>query len=135
MTINDHFDHLPTLEIFSLQNPNPLRGFGEKILLFSTSLENRTLRSKWYMNQADCMHLSGNIACQSWPIIAKFCTFKQLYWLNQVTTTLAVPARILRFFFTLRIFFLYKTQLHCEGLVRKVDMHQNANLYVRKILT
>jgi hypothetical protein len=37
--------------------------------------------------------LSGNVACQSWPIIAKFWTFKQLYWLNQVTTILAVPAK------------------------------------------
>jgi hypothetical protein len=31
----------------------------------------------------------------------KLCTLKQLYWLNQVTTALAVPARIL---------FFYKTQ-------------------------
>ncbi len=31
------------------------------------------------------MHRSGNIACQSLPIVAKFWIFKQLYWLNQVT--------------------------------------------------
>jgi hypothetical protein len=52
------------------------------------------------MNHTDYFHLSGNIACQSWPMIGKFCTFKQLFfhWLNQVTTILAVPARILRIF-------------------------------------
>ncbi len=33
------------------------------------------------------------IACQSWQAIVKFCNFKQLYLLNQVTIILAVPAR------------------------------------------
>jgi hypothetical protein len=37
------------------------------------------------MKQADYMDVSGNMACQSLPIIAKFLTFEQLYWLNQVT--------------------------------------------------
>jgi hypothetical protein len=42
-----------------------------------------SLRStKWYITHANSMHLSENIAFQSWPIIAKLCTFKQLYWLN-----------------------------------------------------
>jgi hypothetical protein len=41
------------------------------------------------------MHQSGNIACQKWPKIAKCCTSEPLYWLNQVTTILAVPTRIL----------------------------------------
>jgi hypothetical protein len=40
--------------------------------------------------------------------------FEPLYWLNQVTKILAIPARILRIF-------LYKTQPGCVGLVRKVD--------------
>jgi hypothetical protein len=31
------------------------------------------LRStNWYMNYVDSMHLSGNIACQSWPILRIF---------------------------------------------------------------
>ncbi len=57
-----------------------------------------TLRStKWYINHANCIHLSEDIACQSQrPIIAKFCTFEQLYWLNQVT-------RILRIFFSTKL--------------------------------
>ncbi len=60
-----------------------------------------TLRStKWYMDHADCMHLSGDIACQSWSIIAKFWPFKPLYWLNQMTKTLVVLARILKFIFS-----------------------------------
>ncbi len=46
------------------------------------------------------MHLSGDIAFQSWPKIAKFCTFESPYWLNHVTTILDVPARILRIFFS-----------------------------------
>jgi hypothetical protein len=59
------------------------------------------LRStKRYINHIDCMHQSGNKACQSWPIIAEFCNFKQQYSLNQVTTNLAVPARILRIYFS-----------------------------------
>ncbi len=58
-----------------------------------------TFRStKWYMNHTDSLHLSGNIACQNWPIIAKFCTFKPMYWLNQVTKILAVLAKIFRIF-------------------------------------
>jgi hypothetical protein len=62
-----------------------------KLLLRSTN---------WYINHADSMHLSGNIACQNWQIIAKFCTVQPLYLLNQVTKILAVPARILRIFFS-----------------------------------
>jgi hypothetical protein len=63
------------------------------------------------MNHTDSLQLSGYIACQSWPIIAKFCIFKQLYWLNQVTTIRDGQN-----------FFLYKTQPLCVGLVRKVDL-------------
>ncbi len=75
------------------------------------------LRSKkWYIYQADCMYQSGNLTCQGWPITGKLCTFKQLYWLNQVTTTLAVQARILR------IIFSTKPNPHCVSLVRKVDL-------------
>ena len=62
-----------------------------KLLLRST---------KWYTNHVNCMHQSEDIACQSWRIIAKFGTFKQLYWLNQVTRIFATPARILRIFFS-----------------------------------
>ncbi len=36
-------------------------------------LRKLTLRfTKWYINHVDCMHQSGNIACQSWSIIAKY---------------------------------------------------------------
>ena len=78
-----------------------------KLLLRST---------KWYINHVNCMHQSEDKACQSWRIIAKFGTFKQLYWLNQVTRIFATPAKILT------IFFSTKPNQNCVGLVRKVDL-------------
>ncbi len=63
------------------------------------------LRStKWYMDHVDCMNQSGNKACLSWPIIAKFFSFEQLYWLNQVIT-IQISQN----------FVLNKTQAHCVG--------------------
>jgi hypothetical protein len=40
--------------------------------------------TKWQMNRANHMHLSGDIACQSWSITARFWTFRPMYWLNQL---------------------------------------------------
>ncbi len=86
----------PNFSIWKLWRANQSRwdqlwAWFRKLLLRST---NR------YINQANCMHQSRNLACQSCPIIAKFCTLKQLFWLNQVTSIPAIPARILKIFFS-----------------------------------